>query len=76
MATLTVKRRTFEAKRHAPGSPERAAANKNPLTSEYYTGTRYLLVCTADDGSVAWTQGFRTKKDAERIRAGLIRAAS
>lgn len=76
MSTLTVKRRTFEAAKLPKGSPERAAANRNPLTSEYYTGSPYLLVCTTDAGEVAWTNLFRTKAKAEKEKAELDRLAA
>lgn len=39
----TVHRRTFEAKKHAPGSEERARLNEDNLTSEYMTSYKYTL---------------------------------
>lgn len=76
MATFEVKRRTFVAKKMVAGSEERAKANRDPLTSEYYPGYRYLLYCYSADGSVAWTQQFATKLKAEATMNGLILAAT
>lgn len=41
--SVQVIRRTFEAKNHLPGSPEREALNKDPATSEYLPGQKYLV---------------------------------
>jgi hypothetical protein len=46
---MIVVRRTFKAKMHLKGSPERAELNKDCLTSEYQVSYKYCL--RNDDGS-------------------------
>ncbi len=65
-------RRTFAAKQHPPGSPERSILNLDAATSEYTTSRRYLLRRPAvmDDGTPHptqkfWDADFTTKMEAE-----------
>lgn len=57
--TGTVHKRTFEAKNHPKGSPERARLNEDPRTSEYMPSYRYVVI--GPHGH----QSFRTKAEAE-----------
>jgi len=57
---MDIKRRTFEAKKHAKGSEERKKLNLNAETSEYMPSYKYLLV----DGN--FNRSFRTKKEAQQ----------
>lgn len=59
----TVKR-TFEAKKYAKGSPERAALNTDPLTSEYMPSYKYILR-TNDDKPTPWAFATRAEADAK-----------
>lgn len=65
-----VARRTFEAATKPAGSPERAALNGDPLTSEYMTSYRYML--REKDGSKT-PYSFRSKADAVRAAERLGR---
>ncbi len=59
---MIVKRRTFEAKKHPKGSPERAKLNLSSLTSEYMPSYRYVA-CENSGERTPFT--FRTKREAE-----------
>lgn len=59
---MIVKRRTFEALKHPPGSTERAELNLDSLTSEYYPSHRYCLR-QGDGSKTAFT--YPTKHAAE-----------
>ncbi len=41
---FAVQRRTFQAAKFPPGSPERARLNESSVTSEYMTSYRYVVV--------------------------------
>jgi hypothetical protein len=58
MGIPIVKRRTFEARKYPKGSPERIKLNENPLTSEYMTSYKYLLI------GKNFTKSFVIKKEA------------
>ena len=59
---MIVKRRTFEAAKHAKGSNERAQLNLSSLTSEYMPSYKYV-VC--DDDGQPTPFSYRTKAEAE-----------
>ena len=59
---MKVVKRTFEAKAHAPGSPERARLNLSWVTSEYMPSYRYGLL--EDDGTKTPWQ-YVTKREAQ-----------
>lgn len=61
--TGQILRRTFEARNHPEGSPERARLNCDVLTSEYMTGQRYLFrkPFLMSDGTPHPTQKFNDK---------------
>jgi hypothetical protein len=61
--TVEIARRTFEAKQHPKGSPERARLNLDARTSEYMTSYRYCAV-EADGRS---TRTFRTRAEAAAV---------
>ncbi len=58
---FTVARRTFEAKRHRPGSIERARLNLSALTSEYMPSYRFVLLQDGKETPFTCT----TRADAE-----------
>ncbi len=69
-----IMRRTFEARMHPHGSPERAALNGDVKTSEYYTSQPYLLrrPFIMSDGTPHPTQPFidrtfRTRREAAAV---------
>ncbi len=69
---MTPLRRTFEAGKYPKGSSERAALNRDALTSEYYTSKPWLVrePFVMSDGSPHPTQphishDFRTKAEAQ-----------
>lgn len=57
-------RRTFEAKKHPKGSPERAALNVDWLTSEYYSSYKYG-VRTDDGAETPWVFTSKAEADAK-----------
>lgn len=59
----TIHRRTFEAAKHPPGSPERVQLNLDPLTSEYMPSYRYLIREPArmSDGTPNPAQAFHNR---------------
>ncbi len=82
MATLPkaeLLRRTFAAKNHPAGSPERAELNKDVLTSEYMPSYKFLVrrPFTMSDGTPHPTQKhidetFPTKAAAAARVASLV----
>lgn len=64
---MKVVKRTFAAKRMPVGSPERAAANLDWLTSEYMPSYKYG-VREDDGGHTPFT--YRTKAEAQRRANG------
>jgi hypothetical protein len=65
--TVTITRRTFEAKQHPRGSQERARLNERPETSEYMPSYRY---CVRDTYG---TVSYRTRREAEAAASGAAR---
>lgn len=59
MSEYTVIRRTFEAKKHPKGSPERTRLNMDAVTSEYLPSYRYQVV------GRRFGSAFRTKAEAQ-----------
>lgn len=73
LEALRVVRRTFEAKKHPPGSAERAKLNESAITSEYLPSYRYLVVSAAiaaNYGPTCGAKQFRTKREAEQFLEG------
>lgn len=60
---MKIYKRTFEAKKHPVGSPEREELNKSGITSEYMTSYKYQLV------GERISFGYKTKQDAEAAMA-------
>jgi hypothetical protein len=59
ITTHTIERRSFEAKKHPKGSPEREKLNTDPRTSEYMPSYKYV----ASDGITS--RSFVSKREAE-----------
>lgn len=64
MNTIRIYRRTFEARKHPKGSPERKRLNLHSETSEYGGGHRYGQEILMGTGSTS-RDTFRTKAEAE-----------
>lgn len=60
---MSVHRRTFDARNHPKGSPERARLNEDPRTSEYMTSYRYCSI------GAHHRLSFRTRAEAEAFEA-------
>jgi hypothetical protein len=75
---ITIQRRTFEASKFPKDSEERAALNRNAVTSEYMTSYRYAVVVPpTDDYPHTFIYTTRTKTEAEeKMRELLAREAS
>ena len=58
---MNVVKRTFEARRHPPGSEARIRLNQDARSSEYMPSHRYMLV--ADNGT-PMPYSYRTKGEA------------
>jgi len=57
--SLTVHKRTFQAKSHPKGSEERKRLNLSIVTSEYMTGDKYAVV------GDHFSNGYKTKELAD-----------
>lgn len=62
---MKVEKRTFEARKHPPGSPERAELNRSGVTSEYMTSYKYQLV------GPNFSAGYKTRGEAEAAKARM-----
>jgi hypothetical protein len=76
-----IHKRTFEAIMHPRGSEARKKLNEDVLTSEYFTGSPWLLRRPAlmSDGSPNPSQKwhdsvFRTKREAEAVKKAIAKA--
>lgn len=71
----TVARRTFEAGKFPPGSPERDRLNLDNLTSEYMTSYRYVLRLDGEPTFYASRNKSESEARAEDLNRRLAAAS-
>ena len=64
MINYTLYKRTFEALKYAPGSPEREKLNESALTSAYMPSYKWIVRRETETKAVHYERSFRTKREA------------